>query len=615
MADDIDYKDEGSLLNPLKNLGFLGRKPVTEAFEPRPASLNYRGFHVNDWEKCIGCSTCQKVCDNDAITMIRIADIPEDPVQGIRNLRPAIDYGRCCWCALCVDICPTGSISLSREYVHTCYQEEIDSYFILPDSNGIHCESYEQGWHKTEHSDLLDLQRDVMQELAPEERIDNFHEIVAGYTHQQAIDEASRCVQCGMCHDACPTHMDAPEYIRAIWRGEMEQAVELIYKTNPFSHVCGRVCTHRCEDACSVGRRGEPVAIRWLKRYAMDAVDHETIKKIASRGKAEKSTGKRIAIIGAGPAGLTAAYDLARQGHEVVVYEALAKPGGMTRYGIPEYRLPFNMLDRDVDVITSLGVDIQYNTRIGKDITMQRLQKDNNAVLLAIGLQDGRSTRIPGSDHHQVAKAVDLLRKITAGEKLEIPQSAIVIGGGNVAMDIARSMARLQKQHHGEVNMSVCALESLDHFLADPEEIKEAKEEGIQIVDSRGPQYCEIDEDDQLVGLCTWKVLSIFDENQRFSPRYDAEDERLHAATMVIEAIGQSADISLLGDDLTEELEWNRGRIKIDQDGRTSEPWLWSAGDCVHGPDVVHAVADGHRSAASIHKALMAKPKQARKTA
>ena len=146
----IDHSDSGSLLNPLKNLQFLARKPITEPLKPRLASLNYRGFHLNDWEECVGCASCQKICDNAAITMVEIPSLPNDPVKGIRNHRPAIDYGRCCWCALCVDICPSSSLSLSREYVHTCDQEHIDSYFILPDPNGMHKEHFGKGWQKTE---------------------------------------------------------------------------------------------------------------------------------------------------------------------------------------------------------------------------------------------------------------------------------------------------------------------------------------------------------------------------------------------------------------------------------------------------------------------------------
>ncbi|MBL3589533.1 MAG: FAD-dependent oxidoreductase [gamma proteobacterium endosymbiont of Lamellibrachia anaximandri] len=601
---DIDYKEKGSILNPFKSLQFFARKAVTEPLEPRLASLSYRGFHINDWELCIGCSSCQKVCDNAAISMIEIPGLPSDPVKGVRNQRPAIDYGRCCWCALCVDICPTGSISLSREYVHTCTQEEIDSYFILPDPNGIHKKFYGYGWRKVADSDLLDLDRGEMEERSADQRSDSFDEIVDGYSLEQAVAEASRCVQCGMCHDACPTHMHAPEYIRAIWQQDMEEAVRQIYRTNPFSHVCGRICTHRCETACSIGRRGDPVAIRWLKRFAMDSVDHETVKAIAAQDKVDYLSGKQIAIVGAGPAGLTAAFDLVKLGHQVTVYEAQAEAGGMTRYGIPEYRLPFDMLDQDVDVITAMGVSIEYNTRIGVDIELSQLQQNNDAVLLALGLQLGRSTRIPGSEHGQVTKAVDLLRKIAADEAFDVPRSVVVIGGGNVAMDIARSLVRLQRQQYGESRITLTALEDRDHFLADQVEIKESIEEGIEILDSRGPQACEIDEKGRLIGLRTWKVLSIFDEQHRFAPSYDESDEQLHAGEMVIEAIGQMSDVSLLGDELTERLEWNRGRLQVDEAGRTSETWLWAAGDCVNGPDVVHAVADGHRVAASIEAVL-----------
>ena len=168
---DIDYKNRGSILNPLRSLSFFGRKPVTEPLGPRLAALRYRGFHLNDWDKCVGCSTCQKVCDNAAITMVKVLGLPEDPAQGIRNLRPAIDYGRCCWCALCVDLCPTGSITLSREYVHTCNGDELGSYFILPDSKGIHGKAFGQGWSKTGESDLVDLRRQPMAELEPEARV------------------------------------------------------------------------------------------------------------------------------------------------------------------------------------------------------------------------------------------------------------------------------------------------------------------------------------------------------------------------------------------------------------------------------------------------------------
>ena len=180
----------------------------------------------------------------------------------------------------------------------------------------------------------------------------------------------------------------------------------------------------------------------------------------------------------------------------------------------------------------------------------------------------------------------------------------MVIGGGNVAMDIARSLARKQKTVYGEVNMTVAALEDFDHFLADQDEIRESREEGIELLDSRGPKDCVINAAGQLTGLATFGVISIFDADGRFAPRYDEADEQLHNADMVIEAIGQMTDVSLLGEALTERLEWNRGRLQVDEKGRTSESWLWSAGDMVNGPDVIHAVADGHRVAASIEEQL-----------
>ena len=234
---------------------------------------------------------------------------------------------------------------------------------------------------------------------------------------------------------------------------------------------------------------------------------------------------------------------------------------------------------------------------------MDELRQQFDAVLIAVGLWTGRSTRIQGSDADGVERAVELLRKVADGELIRVPRQAVIIGGGNVAMDIARTLARLQKQRYGQVAITLTALEDIDHFLADPDEIKEAREEGIEILDARGPQQVVI-ENGSATGLCTWKVLSIFDENGRFAPKYDADDELIHPGDMVVEAIGQAADISLLGEALTEELDWNRGRLKIDDNLRTSVDWLWAAGDMVRGPDVVSAVADGHKAAASINQFL-----------
>ena len=600
---DIKYDSKGSFLRPFKALAYMGRKPVTEPMGERAASANYRGFHVNNWEQCIGCGTCQKICDNQAITMIHIAKLPRDEEKGLRPYRPAMDYGRCCWCGLCVDLCPTGSLALSQEYIHTCTQEQIDSYFILPDPNGMHGQSYAEGWSKSDDSDLIDLKRQPMNELLPDERINSFTETVKGFDAQTALLEASRCIQCGMCHDACPTHMHAPEYIRAIWSGDIEKAVEEIYRTNPLAHVCGRVCTHRCESACSLGVRGAPIAIRWLKRYAMDSLSHTQIAQIAYKNKVFAKQPGKIAIIGAGPAGLTAAYDLAIQGHAVEIFDGLAEPGGMMRYGIPEYRMPYERIDDDINVIRSMGVEIHCNTWVGRDISMHSLEENYDAVIVAIGLHLGRSTRIPGADHAHVVSAIEILRNITLNTEFVIPRRAVIIGGGNVAMDVARSLLRLQQQQYQHTDITISTLESREQMQAAADEIKEAEEEGVIIQNGRGPRKCVIEED-VLTGLETVCCVSVFDDNGRFHPSYDEGDTCTYNADMVIEAIGQTSTYDFFGESLTETLEWENGRIKIDNDGRTSQSWLWAAGDAVEGPDVVHAIAGGHRVAASIQKYL-----------
>jgi len=595
-------EDKKSIFSPTVTFKNLFKKPETVKFpqEGKETAKRYRGFHVNDLDKCIGCGTCEEICDNKAIDMVKLADVKTE--LGQRDERPKIDYGRCCWCGLCVDVCTTGSLEFTQDY--TYINKDPDTFSYIPDHRNINKVEFEIGYERDEVSELLDLDRVEMEELKPKERIDSFIEIVQGFSKEQAEKEASRCVECDICTEACPASMNIPEYIRGIFDDDLEESLQQIYEDNPLPEVCGRVCTHKCETICSIGHRGEPISIRWLKRYAVDNVDSAEYQKVLGTEKIEQIN-KEVAIIGAGPAGLSAAHYLRLMGYQITVYESEAKAGGMMRYGIPEYRLPYEQLDKDINYIKDLGVDFVFNTRVGEDISMQKIEDNYDAVFAATGLHNGRSTRIPGTEHNNVYQAIYLLKKITKGEKVPITERIVVIGGGNVAMDIARSLARLQKDQFGEVDVLVTSLETEDVMPADQEEIEEAKEEGVRFEPGRGPKEIVVNEDGSIAQLCTNCCVSVFDDEMNFNPSFDNDDIKNYDCDMVVEAIGQGGDNSYLDDNY--EIEYEGPRIKVDEEQQTSLPWLFAGGDIVQGPDVITGIKTGHDAAVGIDKYLREK--------
>lgn len=588
------------VLTPFTAWKRVVKEPVTvkDPFNDRPGADRYRGFHKNDVEKCIGCGTCEDICENEAIDLVPYTDTKD----GDSGLRPRIDYGRCCWCALCVDVCTTNSLNLSNEY--TWVAEDPEEFRYTPGVDKKDWDEEEKGWKKPEPNyEFYGLKRAPMEHLHPEDRDKSFIEMVKGFSKEQAQAEADRCVECGICTATCPAHMGIPEYIKAVRNDDMEEGMRILYETNPLPEICGRICTHKCETVCSVGHKGEPLSIRWLKRYIADQIPSDKYKDILNTNDIENN-GKKIAIIGSGPSGLSAAHYLALMGYQCTIFEQYEKAGGMMRYGIPEYRLPYDQIDKDINYILSLGVDIKYNTRIGEDTTLEQLGKDFDAVFSGTGLHLGRGTGIDGSDNEHVYFSTDLLRKITAGEDIEVTDSIVVIGGGNVAMDITRSLARLQNQKFGKVNIITTSLEKEDNMPADREEVVEAREEGATINPGWAPQSIEI-KDGVPTGLHVVKCNSLFDDTGRFNPQCEMDKKRFYEGSMIVQSIGQGMDLTYVSEEFKKGLEFGpRGRVQTNEYFQTGVKWFFMGGDIIQGPDVIHGIANGHKAAVGIDNFL-----------
>ncbi|NOZ24054.1 MAG: FAD-dependent oxidoreductase [Planctomycetes bacterium] len=396
------------------------------------------------------------------------------------------------------------------------------------------------------------------------------------------------------CRMACPAHVDVRAYLELAARGFYQEALAIIRERLPFPGVCGRICHHPCEEACRRNDVDEPAAIRDLKRFIFEHAADD-LAKIAK----PEQVREKVAVIGGGPAGLTAAYDLARAGFQPTVFDSAPVLGGILATAIPKYRLPREVIQRDVDYILAHGVEAKTGVQIGKDITLDQLRQEGyKAIVIAVGLSQSRSLPIPGSDHPDVHQTLPFLWAAAFGEKVDIGKDVLVIGGGNVAIDVGRTALRL-----GAERVRLVCLENEEEIPAWDWEICEANEEGIEIIHRRAPKQVVI-EGDKITGLETKGVTRVFDEEKRFSPQYDESDVSTIECDTIIFAIGQASDLSFLeGTGIKTD---ERGRLEYNADtGQTSAEDVFATGEVVTGPgSAVEAVASGHRIAKAIQTYL-----------
>jgi NADPH-dependent glutamate synthase beta subunit-like oxidoreductase len=394
------------------------------------------------------------------------------------------------------------------------------------------------------------------------------------------------------CSAACPAGIDVPAYLRFIAGGKPGEALAVILEKVPFPGILGRVCMHPCEAACRRGEVNRPIAVCALKRYAADRAD-DAFMKIPG---AAAATGRKAAVVGAGPAGLTAAFYLRGKGHEVTVFEARPKPGGMMRYGIPSYRLPEDVLDREIDRVLGTGIRLQTGMKLGRDLGLDSLRNDFDAVFIATGLQESRKIDLAGSDSEDVLWGVDFLSDVAEGREVRLQERVLVVGGGNVAVDVALTALRTGA---GEVAMA--CLEKREEMPANEWEIQEALEEGVRLMPAWGPGRI-LRDGEKVTGVELVQCASVFDEKGNFCPAFGELTERV-AADQVILAVGQSADLSFAGES---GLDVERGLIRIHEETmETGVPGVYAGGDVGKGPGaVIDAIAAGRRAARSMDRFL-----------
>jgi len=445
------------------------------------------------------------------------------------------------------------------------------------------------------------------------------------------------------CQEACPVHTDARGYVRAIAEGRFEDAYLIARGPNPLASICGRVCGAPCEAACRRGDLDEAVSIRALKRFALERqkalepqakrgpfdllgrlIEHArgrqssrceelaSLDQFLAHQRESGGPGARVAIIGSGPAGLAAAHDLALLGLKPTVFELEPVPAGMLAVGIPQYRLPRELIQAEVEFIRSLGVEFVCNTQVGRDIALAEIRRQHRATIVAVGLKRSRALPIPGADVGGVFGGVEFLRDVALGKPVDVRGEVVVIGGGNVAYDIARTVirqtgvdiSRLALRSAGVRSVRLVSLESLEELPADDAEILEGDEEGVIREHSWGPVEIVAGADSRVSGVVFQRCTRVFDEHRRFAPQFDAQVRRTIPANTVLWGIGQQPDLSFIdAEDIQRDA---RGLIKTDPATyRTTAPDVYLAGDIAYGPKLlIHAVASGKQVARSVFEAL-----------
>jgi formate dehydrogenase beta subunit len=444
------------------------------------------------------------------------------------------------------------------------------------------------------------------------------------------------------CRTACPVHTDAGAYVRAIAEWDTARGYRVARAPNPLASTCGRICAHPCETKCRRGKIDQPISIRALKRVVTErhgvenplGAAREPLRPLSLAAK-KADAPARVAVVGAGPAGISCAHDLALLGYVVTLFDAAPVVGGMLYQGVPEYRLPRDLIRAEVDPILALGVELKLEWRLGRDFSVGDLRRnDYAAVFLALGATRGRDLQIPGRELDGVINGVDFLLNANLGYRVVVGERVVVVGGGNVAIDVARTVLRYAGPETRELtegaqqllqtwgydnafldaartalrlgarHVQLVSLESRAEMPAHPDEVREAEEEGISLVPRRGPKAV-VGHDGHVSALETLDVASVFDESGRFDPKFVAGSEKRLEADTIILAVGQQPDTACLAGDPEIQIT-PRGLVAVEpRTLATTMPGVFCGGDLAFGPRIViEAVADGKRAALAIHESL-----------